>query len=124
MPQRKRRVPGNAAKDAVDKYLEQIRLVTALASALFISPSLVQVGIRLTTNAVISTTDKWLLITSNILFLVAILLTYFVYSSVVGNVQAGIYAINRPATKWFSIAQFAALMFGCIALVIFFVRIV
>jgi len=107
-------------KFIVEKYLDQVKILTALASALFITPSLLQFIVKITTNKSLdtSTVKLWFLL-SNISFLIVVILTYFIYSSVVCFMKKGEFDIERPLTRCFSIVQFGILVIGCIFFIIF-----
>ncbi|MEM6259951.1 MAG: hypothetical protein AAGI37_16890 [Planctomycetota bacterium] len=112
-------------KDAVDKYLDQVKLLTALATTLLLSPSVV-LAIRKSEKEVSKLIFEdnpilgYLFLATNIFFVMCIFLTYFVYSSVVGAVDEGVYDVYRPATKYFSISQLICTFCGCITLLFFF----
>lgn len=115
-------------KLAVEKYLDQVKILTALATALLVSPNLVLIlrnnnSQSITALAMFEEAKIYLLI-ANVSFLVAIGMTYFIYSSVVGFINDGIYDVYRPATRVFSIIQLLGIIVGCITLVIFFCKIV
>jgi len=112
-------------KFAVEKYLEQVKILTALATALLISPNVFLLirQVNSQTAQILENAVKFLLI-ANIAFIVSIILTYFIYSSVVGKVNAGIYDVDRPATRVFSLLQLAGIIVGCVSLLIFFFKII
>ena len=74
-------------KFAVDKYLDQVKILTALATALLISPNIVLMlrksGIQNSQVLQVLEQSKKFLFIANISFLISIIMTYFVYSSVV-----------------------------------------
>lgn len=101
-------------KDAVEKYLDQVKILTALATALLITPSLVEFA----TKKQLTPLEVWLLIVADGLFLAAIVLTYFVYSPIVGGMIHKQYDIR--SAQGCSIAQFVCLCVGCILLLLLF----
>ena len=87
-------------KLAVNKYLEQVKILTALSTALLISPSIIQkISIHKESYLENIKSIKILMFISNISFLLAIIMTYFIYSSIVGYIDKNRYDINRPATS-------------------------
>ena len=100
-------------KYAVEKYLEQVKVLTALATTLLLSPNLIVALKKPTESGALAILElkpqlKGVLLTANIAFLVSILLTYLIYSSIVGSAHAGEYNVDRPATRLFSLLQFFA----------------
>lgn len=114
-------------KFAVEKYLDQVKILTALATTLLISPNLIVVLHKPGTPTLevleAYPVIKMLLFFTNISFLVAIIMTYFIYSSIVGSAYDGQYDVHRPATRVFSAVQLLAVVFGCVMLVMFFTKI-
>ena len=110
-------------KFAVEKYLEQVKIVTTLATTLLVTPNALvalypaeeakgQVPVVLCQGL-----KPWLL-TANISFALTIVLAYFIYSSVVGFIFQGEYDIHRPMTRVFSLLQLFTLAVGCTSLVV------
>lgn len=103
-------------KEAVKIYLEQIKVLTALASALFITPGFAIVLLSLGAGKELSVLSKTLasvtVSISSLLFLTAIFLTYFIYSSIVGRINAGEYSIERDLTVTFSKLHFYIILAG------------
>ena len=109
-------------KEAVKLYLEQVKILTAIATALFISPGFVIAFLNFETEANHSFQSSNLALIAGIsssMFLVAILLTYFIYSSLVGRINVGEYNLERKATMRLSIAQFICVIIGCVLYLIF-----
>ena len=111
-------------KLAVEKYLEQVKILTALATTLLLTPNVLltlgaEAEIRQTLT---SQLPQWknVLVVTNIAFMLVILATYFIYSSVVGSADDGKLDVYRTATRVFSIAQFILLIIGCTGLLILF----
>lgn len=108
-------------KFAIEKYLDQVKILTALATALLISPNAFLIIRKADAEALqVFESAKIFLSVANILFLLSIIMTYFIYSSIVGNVNEGIYDVYRPATRIFSLIQLLGIVVGCVALLIFF----
>jgi len=118
---------GNPKKYAVEKYLEQVKILTALATALLLPPNAIIAfksdGIESAVGALDPGVKIWLLI-MNISFIAVIIMTYFIYSAIVGHAHDGEYDIYRPAARIFSILQFAGILLGCIALIVLFSKLV
>jgi hypothetical protein len=102
---------------AVDKYLEQVKILTTLASALLLSPGFVLALLRIRED--IGFSDKLLLQAtiavagSSVAFVLTIFFTYFIYSSIAGDLNEGECNIYREETQRFSIMQFVAVLIGC-----------
>ncbi len=117
----------DADNSIVEHYLDQVKIITALATTLMITPNvyltlLEKDQIRTRIEA---TLPCWrsILLTTNILFLLSIILTYFIYSSIVGSsltTAAAKDIIYRPFTRFVSITQFVFLVLGCVGLLIIF----
>jgi hypothetical protein len=109
-------------KLTIDKYLDQVKVLTALATTLLITPNLLLTVLSDETirQELEAGLPSWRLVLSltNIAFLLAILLTYFIYSSIVGLLAVSEADIYRPATRIFSILQFLFLTLGCVGLVV------
>jgi len=114
-------------KFVVERYLEQIKILSALATALLISPALIQVisgKVYSNIGRPRMVSLRTLALVSNISFLLVIILSYLVYSTIVGSVNKGVYDIYRTATRVFSIAQFIALIVGLSFLVAMFYQLI
>lgn len=111
-------------KFAIEKYLDQVKILTALATALLISPNAFLV-IRKANSGVLLVFEsaKKFLLAANISFIIAVVMTYFIYSSIVGNINKGIYDVYRPATRIFSLIQLIGIIVGCVSLLFFFFKI-
>jgi p-aminobenzoyl-glutamate transporter AbgT len=109
-------------KLTIATYLEQVKIVTALATTLLITPTVILT--MLTEQSVLDRIQAhlppWrdLLLATNIAFLLCILCTYFIYSSVVGQTKEGKHDIYRTATRAFSITQFVLLLLGATGLLV------
>jgi len=109
----------------VERYLDQVKIITALATTLLITPNLFltildKPDIITHLNTAIPCWETILLIT-NILFILSILATYLIYSSIVGSlINKDKDLIYRPFTRIISILQFVFLSCGCIGLLVIF----
>jgi hypothetical protein len=109
----------------VERYLDQVKVIAALATTLLITPNLFltlleKADIRAQIEAAI---PAWrlLLLFTDIMFLLSILSTYFIYSSIVGSLLGNeTNVIDRPFTRAVSILQFIFLVLGCIGLLFIF----
>jgi hypothetical protein len=114
-------------KQTIDKYLDQVKVLTALATTFLITPNLLLtiLGNEKIKQGLDSSLSSWRLILSltNIAFVLAILSTYFIYSSIVGMLAESEANIYRPATRFFSLLQFLFLILGCIGLVVILAKI-
>ncbi len=111
----------DSRKFAVEKYLDQVKILTALATTLLLTPNvlLTLAAADDTRRALDSAFPTWrtVLLHTNVSFLVTIGMTYFIYSSIVGRAEKGQFDVNRPLTRIFSLLQFGALCYGCVGLV-------
>src|SRR6266576_3154777 len=116
--------PTAGQKEAVKTYLEQVKVITALATTLLLTPNVLLTLEKQDTarTALALNLPNWKcwLIGGNLAFLLAIILTYFVYATIAGSLDENKFNINRTATRFFSIAQFIALLAGCVALFVIF----
>jgi hypothetical protein len=109
----------------VEQYLDQVKVITALATTLLITPNLFMTllekgDIRAQIDASIPAWKTLLLIT-NLMFLLSILSTYFIYSSIVGSLlNNDTDVIYRTFTRVMSILQFIFLVLGCFGLLFIF----
>jgi len=114
-------------KLAVERYLDQIKILSALATALLLAPAAIQVVSQRTKEATVSSIElqctRLLSLSANVAFLLVIVVSYLIYSSLVGEINRGTYNIYRPATRVFSIAQLVILGIGLVLLTIVFYRI-
>jgi len=115
----------NNDKFIVERYLDQVKILTALATTLLITPNLYLSLLEksVITNHIAAVFPGWkiLLLITNVMFLLAILSTYFIYSSVVGSLaEKAADIIYRPFTRIISILQFVFLTAGCIGLLLIF----
>lgn len=116
--------PPPGPKAAVETYLEQVKIVTALATTLLLTPNVLltleqQATARQSLAANLPAWETWL-IAANVAFLSAVILTYFIYATVVGDMDDNKFDVYRPATRWLSLAQLVALLVGCVALFMLF----
>jgi len=114
-------------KLAVDRYLDQIKVLSALATALLLAPAAIQVisdKMKAVQSAGVGIlTTKLIALYANIAFLLVIVLSYMIYSTLVGEINRGTFNVYRVATRIFSIAQLILLAVGLIFLTIVFYRI-
>jgi len=109
----------------VEQYLDQVKVITALATTLLITPNLFmtlleKADVRAQIEATVPAWKTLLLIT-NIMFLLSILSTYFIYSSIVGSLlNNDTDVIYRTFTRVMSILQFIFLVLGCVGLLFIF----
>ncbi len=106
-------------KLAVDRYLDQIKILSALATALLLAPAIMEVIVQ-RVPAISST--RLVALAANVAFLLVIVLSYLIYSSLVGEINRGTYDVYRPATRIFSFVQLASLVAGLVLLTIVFYR--
>ncbi len=108
-------------KHAVEKYIEQVKVLTTLASALLLSPGLLVAIFKITGDIRIQPQVKQQVIIavliSSISSLIAIFLAYFVYSSLIGMIYKNKYDIYRPATRIFSLLHFIFVIVSCISFI-------
>ena len=104
--------PNEGRKEACRTYLEQTKLLTALASAFLLAPAALLGFLRPATGEPASS-GEWLLVAAGEFFLVSsIVLGYVVAGSLAGSQHDGNYDVYRPATRVASLAQLTSLLFG------------
>jgi hypothetical protein len=107
---------------AVEKYLEQVKILTALATTLLLTPNILLTILEkeVVRDRLDLLFQNWrlVLVLTNISFLLVILMTYFIYSSVVGSLYYNSLDIYRKATRVFSLLQFVFMVIGCVGFVI------
>lgn len=118
-------VRNNNLNFTVERYLDQVKIITALATTLLITPNLFLTILNkpeiMTRLALAIPCWKTILLFTNIFFILSILATYFIYSSIVGSlINRENNLIYRPFTRFNSILQFIFLTLGCVGLLIIF----
>jgi uncharacterized membrane protein len=116
----------DTARFATEKYLDQVKLLTTLATALLVSPSVLLAVVRFSTEAPslvadIARASTYLMISSGS-FVLVVIATYFIYSSIVGSLLKNKVDLYRPATRWFSLGQLLFVVVGCVFLVLFILQ--
>jgi hypothetical protein len=102
-------------KEAVKTYVEQTKLLVALASAFLVAPPAL-VALLKGGSVVLLTPAKVLwLIGAEIAFIISVISGYIVLASIAGWQNLGRFDVNRPATKWWSIIQFFTYLPGLLA---------
>ncbi len=114
-------MPQSNQKYAIEKYIDQVKVLTTLASALLFSPGILATIFSLTGDMTLSDQVKQqvtiaVLISSGS-SLIAILLAYFIYSSLIGMIYHNEYNLYRPTTRILSILQFFLIIISCISFI-------
>jgi hypothetical protein len=101
-------------KEAVKTYVEQTKLLVALASAFLIAPpALVAIFKDGSLISITPAKGRWLM-GAEIGFVVSVIAGYIVLASIAGRQHAGEFNVYRPVTRWFSIIQFLFYLLGLI----------
>lgn len=112
-------------KYSVEVFLSQTKILTTLATTFLIAPYVVFNKWSFIRNETFLCLDIYIyVIISSIFFLISILMTYFIYSSISGNADRGVYDVYRAATRFFSILQFSTLILGSLILLPFIIIII
>ena len=108
-------------KYAVEKYIEQVKVLTTLASALLLSPGILAALYRVIGDHNLQFQQKQqaivAVIISSVSSLIAIFFAYFIYSSLIGMIYKNKYDIYRPATRFFSLLQFIFVVISCVSFI-------
>jgi len=87
-------------KLAVDRYLDQVKILSALATALLLAPAAIQVisqqaiALSVSTDAYAST--RLIALCANVAFLLVIVVSYLIQSSLVGEINRGTIMSTEP----------------------------
>lgn len=93
-------------KEACRTYIDQTKLVVALASGFMLSPAVLISYVRNDKNAhILHARELVLLIAAEALFVFSILCAYIVLGAVAGEQDSGTFDVYRPVIRGFSIAQ-------------------
>jgi hypothetical protein len=96
-------------KEACRTYLEQTKLLVALASALLIGPAAIFGFVRPETGVGASRWEWWLVLLTETALVLSVLSGYVVFATIVGSQEKGDYDVYRPATRWASLVQLGLL---------------
>ena len=108
-------------KYAVEKYIEQVKVLTTLASALLLSPGILAALFSVIGDHNLLPQQKQQVIIAVIISsassLIAIFFAYFIYSSLIGMIYKNKYDIYRPATRIFSLLHFSLVIVSSISFI-------
>ena len=104
--------PPQGKTEACKTYIEQTKLLVTLASAFLLAPAgLVAILKDKNAAGIDQCTMIWFIIVEA-LFVLSVLTGYVVLGSLAGSQDNGSFDIFRPATRFFSIIQFALYLIG------------
>jgi len=109
-------------KEACKTYIEQTKLLVTLASAFLIAPPAFVTVLKEKHDAGIRASFTTWLLTIEVFFVLSILLGYAVLGCLAGSQDDDSFNVYRPATRFFSLAQFLSYVFGISAFVVLAVR--
>jgi hypothetical protein len=102
-------------KEACKTYIEQTKLLVALASAFIIAPVALFAFARNDKGLpIIRSQELHLILSADVVFVLSVLLGYIVLGAVAGSQNDGSYNVYRPATRLFSILQLMSYLAGLI----------
>jgi hypothetical protein len=99
-------------KEAVKTYIEQTKLLVALASAFVIAPAAFVALFKDRVAEGLSSSLLFWFVVSDGLFITSVLAGYVVLGTIAGFQHLNQYNVYRPATKFASLAQIAAYLIG------------
>jgi hypothetical protein len=102
-------------KEACKTYVEQTKLLVALASGFLIAPVALFAFVRNDRGLpIVRSQDLHLILGADVVFVVSVLLGYVVLGAVAGSQNDGSYNVYRPATRLFSTLQLLSYLAGLI----------
>jgi hypothetical protein len=101
-------------KEAVKTYIEQTKLLVALASAFVIAPAAFAALFKDRVAEGLSSSLLFWFVASDVLFIASVLAGYVVLGTIAGFQHLNEYNVYRPATKYASRAQIAAYLIGMV----------
>lgn len=107
----------DARKEAVKTYIEQTKLLVALASAFVVAPAALVTVFASRTTANLGNGQLLSFIFAEILFVASVLFGYFVLSSIAGAQDQGQFDVYRPATMNTSLFQLGSYILGMIVFI-------
>ena len=99
-------------KEACKTYIEQTKLLVALASVFLVAPVVFLTATRPPAGETVGGVAIALLIVSELSFILSVLFGYVVLGSVAGSQESGEFNIYRPATRTFSLLELGAYLLG------------
>jgi hypothetical protein len=104
-------------KEACKTYIEQTKLLVALASAFLFAPAgLIAILKDISAAGLDSCTLTWFVVVEA-LFVCSVLAGYIVLGSLAGSQDNGSFDVFRKATRFFSLLQFGLYIFGIIVFI-------
>jgi len=110
--------PEEGKKEAVKTYIEQTKLLVTLSSAFLFAPAALIAILKDRAAANLTASQlRWFVI-AEVCFIVSVLAGYIVLATISGWQNVGRFDVYRPATRWWSLAQFFTYLLG---LIVFFI---
>ncbi|HTD34141.1 MAG TPA: hypothetical protein VK665_10800, partial [Candidatus Elarobacter sp.] len=106
-------------KEASKTYLEQTKLLVTLASAFLFAPAGLITILKDRLGAGITSASMQPFIAAEVLFVLSVIAGYVAIGSLAGSQDMGDFDVYRPATRFFSLAQFGFYLEGLIVFVYF-----
>jgi hypothetical protein len=104
------RVPTDGQKEACKTYIDQTKLLVTLASAFLFAPAALFSLLKDHPHI-----DAWFgrgFIACEAMFVLSVLCGYVTLGTVSGSQEDGTYDVYRPATRFYSLAQFVLYLIG------------
>jgi hypothetical protein len=104
--------PDDGRKEAVKTYLEQTKMLVTLASAFILAPAGLVAVLKERGSVGLTSSQLFWFVVAEILFIASVLAGYVVLGTIAGSQDANKFDVYRPATRYSSLAQIAAYIFG------------
>lgn len=105
--------------EACKTYIEQTKLLVALASAFVVAPAALIPLLSVTRSLPTTSSFVTPLLLSEAAFILSVLAGYFVLATIAGSQHRNLFDVYRPATRWFSILQIVVYVAGLVLFVWF-----
>jgi len=109
-------------KEACKTYIEQTKLLVALASAFLLAPAALFSIIKGDDGKAVIGRNLLIFISSELSFIFSIFFGYIVLGSIAGSQDKGTFDVYRPATRYLSFVQIGTFLIGLIVFVILIYR--
>ena len=105
-------------KEAIRTYIEQTKLLVTLASAFLLAPAGLVAVFKERASVGITTAEAIAFVVAEGAFVASVLIGYVVMGTIAGSQDDGSFDVYRPATRWFSLAQFGLYLAGLIVFIV------
>jgi hypothetical protein len=105
-------MPDDGPREACKTYIEQTKLLVALASGFIVAPAALVPWIAGKDKIPFGESAVHLLFGAELSFIISVLMGYVVLATIAGFQQINRFDVNRSATKWSSRLQIVAYLVG------------